>query len=62
MYLSTYVKRYANDSYTKMRVLELHYDAHHPCSAIDEILALPKGTAHDIMVEWWAYDKMCHSK
>lgn len=57
IYISDNVRKFAKDSYTKMRILELHYDSYYPPSLIDKTLKLIKGTAHDVMVEWWKFEK-----
>lgn len=38
------------------RILDAHYRGVAP-SIIDSMLIIPKGTAHDTVVDWWAYEK-----
>lgn len=57
MYVTRLMEKYIADSTTAMQVLEAHYELKLAPSQIDQRLDLPAGTAHDIMVDWWAFHK-----
>lgn len=48
--------KYVGDDEEKGRILNEHY-AGNPPSDIDSKLMLMGGTAHDVIVAWWAFDK-----
>lgn len=57
MEITSLIKEYVNDRPLIMRILKYHYDYHMPPSEIDKRIDLPRGAAHDVIVEWWAYHK-----
>lgn len=45
------------DKSLRFRVMELMHEGRAP-SMIDEMLNLPAGTAHDLVIAYWAEDKV----